>query len=53
MSEEKEAARGRREDAAKRIAAERKQSFTYIDDDGCEINVTPTGHVFFNAADWY
>jgi len=26
---------------------------SYIDDDGCEVTVTPGGHTFYNASDWY
>lgn len=29
------------------------QSRSYIDTDGCEVTVTPSGHTFYNAADWY
>jgi hypothetical protein len=29
------------------------KSHTYIDDDGCEVTVTPSGHSFYNAADWW
>lgn len=26
---------------------------TFIAADGCEVTVTPSGHVFHNAADWW
>jgi hypothetical protein len=26
---------------------------TFIADDGCEVTVTPSGHVFHNMSDWY
>lgn len=29
------------------------RSVTFIASDGCEVTVTPTGHVFHNMADWY
>jgi hypothetical protein len=29
------------------------KNVTFIADDGCEVTVTPSGHVFHNAADWY
>jgi hypothetical protein len=29
------------------------QSVTFIAEDGCEVTVTPSGHVFHNASDWY
>jgi len=30
-----------------------QRAVSYIDDDGCEVTVTPQGHVFYNAADWW
>lgn len=29
------------------------EPYTYIDEDGCEVTVTPSGHSFYNAADWW
>jgi hypothetical protein len=29
------------------------KNVTFIADDGCEVTVTPSGHVFHNVADWY
>lgn len=29
------------------------QSRSYLDEDGCEVTVTSSGHTFYNAADWY
>lgn len=34
-------------------ARETGKSRTYIDSDGCEVTVTPQGHSFYNAADWW
>lgn len=30
-----------------------QRNVTFIAHDGCEVTATPTGHVFYNAADWY
>lgn len=49
----KERNREAREKAAIREAQRTGQSFSYIDDDGCEVTVTPGGHSFYNAADWW
>lgn len=40
---------------AKAIATARQQNrnVTFIASDGCEVTVTPGGHVFHNAADWW
>jgi hypothetical protein len=40
---------------ARAIATARRynKSVTFIAHDGCEVTVTPDGHVFHNAADWY
>lgn len=46
-------ARQNREKAAIREAQRTGKSFSYIDDDGCEVTVTPSGHSFYNMADWY
>jgi hypothetical protein len=37
------------------IATARRENknVTFIAEDGCEVTVTPGGHVFYNAADWY
>jgi len=45
--------RREREKLAKEQAARENKAITYIDEDGCEVTVTPTGHIFFNMADWY
>lgn len=39
----------------KAIATARAQNrnVTFIASDGCEVTVTPSGHVFHNAADWW
>ena len=29
------------------------KNVTFIAHDGCEVTVTPGGHVFHNMADWY
>ncbi len=49
----KERARKNREQAAIQEAVKTGKAFSYIDDDGCEVTVTPSGHSFYNAADWY
>jgi hypothetical protein len=53
MDAKKEAERRRREQAMIRQAQQEQRSKSYIDDDGCEVTVTPEGHVFFNVADWF
>lgn len=56
MTEQKspaQIARMERERAAIRQAQETNQFVVYIDDDGCEVTATPSGHTFYNAADWY
>lgn len=37
------------------ISAARRENknVTFIAHDGCEVTVTPDGHVFYNMADWY
>lgn len=35
------------------LAQQTKKTRSYIDTDGCEVTVTPGGHVFYNAADWW
>jgi hypothetical protein len=42
-----------RENEAIMLAMQLKRSLTYTDKDGCEVTVTPAGHVFYNAADWW
>lgn len=47
---------GSRQDREKAAIDEAKRtgkSVTYVDDDGCEVQCTPSGHAFYNAADWY
>lgn len=43
------------EENARAIATARRfgKNVTFIAHDGCEVTVTPSGHVFHNAADWY
>lgn len=48
-----ERARQNREKSAIQEARRTGKGFSYIDDDGCEVTVTPSGHSFYNAADWY
>lgn len=48
-----ERARNNREKAAIREAQRTGKAFAYIDDDGCEVTVTPSGHSFYNIGDWY
>lgn len=45
--------RRQREEVERRLAVQQGQPRTYIDDDGCEVTITASGHVFYNAADWY
>lgn len=45
--------RADREEKAKAEAKSSGRNVVYIDDDGCEVTVTPSGHVFFNVDDWY
>ena len=46
-----------REAAEANVAIEKAErtgkSVTFIASDGCEVTATPTGHVFYNAADWW
>lgn len=35
------------------IAKRENRNVTFIAHDGCEVTVTPGGHVFHNAADWW
>lgn len=30
-----------------------EKNVTFVASDGCEVTVTPSGHVFHNIADWY
>lgn len=49
-------AREEREQREQRFITEAKRNqkcITYIDSDGCEVTVTPGGHAFYNASDWY
>ncbi len=45
----------RREYERRAIQTARREQkpVTYLDTDGCEVTVTPSGHVFYNAADWW
>ncbi len=29
------------------------ENVTFVAADGCEVTITPAGHVFHNAADWW
>lgn len=55
MNEAQEEAAERREYERRAIRTAKREgkSVTYLDTDGCEVTVTPGGHVFYNAADWY
>jgi hypothetical protein len=47
-------ARERTENERASATARREgKNVTFIADDGCEVTVTPSGHVFHNMADWY
>jgi hypothetical protein len=50
---ERQEQRQRRELAAIAEAKRSGKVLKYIDDDGCEVTVTPTGYAFYNAADWF
>ncbi len=43
----------RREALEIQKARQEGKNHSYIDEDGCEVTVTPAGHVFYNAADWW
>ncbi len=45
--------RNKREQREMAKAKSRGETRSYIDSDGCEVTVTPTGHVFYNASDWW
>jgi hypothetical protein len=38
---------------AKMLAKATGNAVSFIAADGCHVTVTPDGHVFHNAADWY
>lgn len=42
-----------REQRAIKQAKRLKKSVTYVAEDGCEVTATPSGHIFYNAADWW
>ena len=46
-------ARESREAAAIRAAQQQQKPIVYVDSDGCEVTAMPSGHVFYNAADWW
>ena len=47
-------AREARENAPALMKARKtKRPATFIASDGCEVTVTPDGHEFYNAADWW
>ena len=39
--------------AKAKVAREEDRCVSYIASDGCEITITPKGHVFYNVADWW
>lgn len=45
--------RKERERKAIQLAQLTGKPVTYVDDDGCEVTATTSGHTFYNAADWY
>jgi hypothetical protein len=54
--QEREALQAREaEENSRAIATARRygKNVTFIAHDGCEVTVTPNGHVFHNIADWY
>jgi hypothetical protein len=56
MSERKtpeQIARDNRERAAIQQAKEQGRCVRYIDNDGCEVTTTPSGHAFYNVSDWW
>lgn len=40
-------------DRAIAVAQRENRNVTFIASDGCEVTVTPGGHVFHNMSDWY
>ena len=34
-------------------AKEQNKPIIYIDEDGCEVTILPSGKVFYNATEWY
>lgn len=30
-----------------------QKNISFIAEDGCEVTATSTGHIFYNAADWW
>ncbi len=51
--EKKQSERQWREWLAIVQARQQNRCVTYVDDDGCEVTATPSGHAFYNTADWY
>lgn len=41
------------ERAAIQQAQRTQKCVTYTDKDDCEVTATPSGHAFYNAADWW
>lgn len=35
------------------MAKHENRNVTFIAHDGCEVMVTPSGHLFYNTADWF
>lgn len=52
-SEEIRAREKAENDRAIATARREGKNVTFIADDGCEVTVTPGGHVFHNMGDWY
>jgi hypothetical protein len=52
-TDEQSRIRAARERVAIAEAQKQNRCITYIDSDGCEITVTPSGYTFYNAADWW
>ena len=45
--------RAKRERTALDQALQEQRPITYVDTDGCEVTVMPSGHIFYNVADWW
>lgn len=50
---EEQRARELREALAIQEARITKKPLSYIDTDGCEVTITPSGHSFYNVGDWW
>lgn len=49
----KQIKREAREASAIILARQKGKAQSYIDDDGCEVTVLSSGHVLYNASDWW